>query len=89
MADSNRSPNVDMTEQEDGTWRLTYTLAANDEFKFRINSDWDTAIGASGTDLATGLEANFDLTGDNIKCVVGGTYNFVVNPTTSRVAISQ
>ena len=89
MADSNWSTNVDMTEQEDGTWKLTYTLAANDEFKFRINSDWDTAIGASGTDLATGLEANFDLTGDNIKCLVDGTYNFVVNPTTSRVTISQ
>jgi len=88
MADSNWSTNVDMTEQEDGTWTLTYTLAANDEFKFRINTDWDTALGASATTVAAGLEANFDLTGDNIKCVVGGTYSFVVNPTASTVSIS-
>ena len=89
MADSNWSTNVDMTEQEDGTWTLSYTLAANDEFKFRINTDWDTALGASATTVATGLEANFDLTGDNIKCLVAGTYNFTVNPTAGTVSIAQ
>ena len=88
MAESNWSTNVDMTEK-DGKWELTYELAANDEFKFRINSDWDTALGASATTVAAGLEANFDLTGDNIKCLVGGTYNFVVDPATSTVSISQ
>ena len=89
MADSDWKTNVDMTEQEDGTWTLTYTLAADDQFKFRINTDWDTALGASATTVATGLEANFDLTGDNIKCVVAGTYNFTVNPTAGTVSIAQ
>ena len=89
MANSDWKTNVDMTEQEDGTWTLTYTLAADDQFKFRINSDWDTALGASATTVATGLEANFDLTGDNIKCVVAGTYNFTVNPTAKTVSIAQ
>ena len=89
MAASDWKTNVDMTEQEDGTWTLTYTLAADDQFKFRINSDWDTALGASATTVATGLEANFDLTGENIKCVVAGTYNFTVNPTAKTVSIAQ
>ena len=89
MAESNWGTNVNMTEEADGTWTLTYTLAANDEFKFRINTDWDTALGAAATSVAAGLESNFDLTGDNIKCLVAGTYNFTVNPTAGTVYIAQ
>lgn len=91
MAASDWKNNIDMTEK-DGKWELTYELAANDQFKFRINSDWDTALGASATTVAAGLEANFDLVSNpdgNIVCLVGGTYNFVVDPATSTVTISQ
>lgn len=85
----NWNTNIPLTEQADGTWTITYELAANDEFKFRINSDWDTALGAKATTVAAGLEANFDLTGDNIKCLVGGSYTFTVNPTAQTVYIAQ
>lgn len=88
MEVSGWSTNVDLTEA-DGKWTLTYTLAANDEFKFRINTDWDTALGASATEVAAGLEANFDLTGDNIKCLVGGEYKFTVDPEAAKVYIAQ
>jgi hypothetical protein len=62
---------------------------ANDEFKFRIAGNWDTALGASATIVDAAIADNFDLTGDNIKCVVGGTYNFKVVPSESKVYISQ
>jgi arabinogalactan oligomer/maltooligosaccharide transport system substrate-binding protein len=86
---SNWSTNIDLTEQADGSWTLSYTLNANDEFKFRIAGNWDTALGASATIVDAAIADNFDLTGDNIKCVVGGTYNFKVVPSESKVYISQ
>ncbi len=92
MAASNWENNIEMTEQEDGTWSLTQEIAEGDKFKFRIGTNWDTQLNAANVTLAAGLESNFDLTSDsdqNVVCLVGGTYNFVVDPTASTVTISQ
>lgn len=92
MAASDWKTNIEMTEQEDGTWSLTQEIAEGDKFKFRIGTNWDTQLNAANVTLAAGLESNFDLTSDseqNIVCLVGGTYNFVVDPTASTVTISQ
>ena len=43
----------------------------------------------AATEVAAGLEANFDLTGDNIKCLVGGEYKFTVDPEAAKVYIAQ
>lgn len=92
MDGSGWKTNIDLTEQEDGSWTLTYTLNAEDQFKFRIAGDWETALGASAAVVDTAIADNFDLTTStdgNIICKVAGTYNFKVVPSESKVYISQ
>ena len=60
------------------TYEATVTLAANDEIKVRVDSDWGISWGSESAKVAAAIKDNFDLEGGNIKCLVAGTYKLSV-----------
>ena len=84
MAASNWSTNIEMTQNANGTWEITYEFAQNDEFKVRCGGDWDT-FNTLALTLPTGME---QLSGGNIKVNVAGAYKLVVDPVALTLVIT-
>lgn len=72
FAASGWGTDVAMTSADDGiTWTADVTFAANDEFKFRFNGNWDYNLGGD----TKGLKID----GDNIKVETAGTYTVTLS----------
>ena len=75
----------------DGKFELVLTMAANDEIMIQYfaendTSEWGEAFVASH--VADGAaNANFDLSGHNIKCVTAGTYKITFDPAAKAITI--
>ena len=85
FAASGWSTNVDFAQQDDGTWVLDYTLAADDEFKVRKGTDWDTFNDLQLTLPEGKIEQKAD---GNLKCLVAGEYHFVVDGEAGTLVIT-
>ena len=87
MSASNWSDNIEMTQNADGTWEITYEFAAADEFKVRCGGDWD-----SFTTLALTLpDSGMTHAGGSANIVVtaAGAYKLVVDPVALTLVISN
>lgn len=62
---------------ENGTYTGELTLNAGEEVKVRADGAWSYNWGAAAVKSAP--EGAFDLSGDNIKCSVAGTYVFTIS----------
>jgi arabinogalactan oligomer/maltooligosaccharide transport system substrate-binding protein len=85
FAASKWSTNVDFTQGADGLWTLDYTLAANDEFKVRKGTDWDTFSGLKLTLPAGKISQKAD---GNLLCETAGEYHFVVDGDAGTLVIT-
>ena len=74
-----------------GKFEIVLTMAANDEIMIQYfavgdTSQWGEAFVASH--VADGAaNANFDLSGHNIKCVTAGTYKITFDPVAKTITI--
>ena len=93
FADNNWSSDVaDLVANGDGTFSATVEIAANTEFKLRLNDDWTVSYGAGAVANAAELEGKFDVSaggGSNIKCLVAGTYVITYDPANETITITQ
>ena len=67
-------------------YSVTIEIAEGDEFKLSNNTEsWDVQFGGAKAKaqltIAEDIAANFDATGDNIKCLTAGTYTFTYDLT--------
>lgn len=74
--------------QDGDVYSIKLDLEENAEFKVRLNAGWDTCYGAAAVDAASPAVANFDLSGDNIKCVTAGSYTISFDVTTSKITLA-
>lgn len=78
---------------DDGKFGLVLTVAVGDELMIQYfapgdESQWGAAYSAKN--VADGVaNANFDLSGNNIKCTVAGTYYFVFDPVAGTITITN
>ena len=88
MEASGWSTNINFTKQDDGTYVLDIDLAANDEFKVRDGSNWDSFNDLTKT-LCEGLtwkeEGN---TNGNILCTAAGNYHFVLDDAAKTLVVT-
>lgn len=87
----NKPASGKMTEV-DGKFELNLTMAVNDEIMIQYFAPGDetndgTAVVAKNV-VAGELNSNFNLTGNNIKCTVAGTYKIVFDPAKNEISIS-
>ncbi len=80
-----------MTEV-DGKFEITLTIAVDDQLMIQYfaatdNTQWGDAFNASKV-VAGGASANFDLTSNNIKCTVAGTYKLTFDPVAGTISIT-
>ena len=93
FGDNNWASDVaDLVANGDGTYSATVEIAANAEFKLRLNDAWDVSYGAGAVANAAELEGKFDVSaggGSNIKCLVAGTYVITYDPATETLTITE
>ncbi|MDO4564272.1 MAG: hypothetical protein Q4C04_01505 [Clostridia bacterium] len=76
-----------------GKFELTLTMAVNDEIMIQYfepgysGDEWGAAF-LAGNVADGGANANFDLTGNNIKCLTAGTYLIVFDPAAGTITIT-
>ncbi|MBO4855789.1 MAG: extracellular solute-binding protein [Bacilli bacterium] len=84
MAESGWSTNIEMTQNANGTWEITYEFAVDTEFKVRCGGDWDTF-----NTLARTLPDGIILADNgNLKVVTAGAYKLVVDPVALTLVIT-
>ncbi len=88
----NKPVSGQMTENN-GKFELTLTMAVGDEIMiqyFAVNDtrEWGTAYVASNVQ-AIGASANFNLSGNNIKCTVAGTYLITLDVVSGTIVITE
>lgn len=87
----NKPESGKMTEAE-GKFRITLAVNADDELMIQYFAPGDTSeYGAAfnAKHVAAGAaNANFVLTGNNIKCTVAGTYEIVFDPANNSISIT-
>lgn len=83
-----------MTEGVGGKWDVTTEIKAGDEFKVckvlkEAGTVADWTYGAAGVSNPEDLADYFDLSGDNIKCTVDGTYNVVMSNNSVQIHVAN
>lgn len=79
---------IEMTQNEDGTWEKTLEIPENGEFKIRKGSDWDTFKSFTTLNAPEGKFAEWSVDA-NIKCLVEGTYKVKINLETWVIDITE
>ncbi len=70
---------VDLTEESDGVYSATYTMAAGDEWKVRADDAWTTSWGYSA--ISSPETDNYSDSSDNIKIITAGSYKVTLTVT--------
>ena len=90
FADNNWSSDVaDLVATADGKLAASLSIAADTEFKVRMNDDWAVSYGWADVANAADLAASFADNGGNIKCLVAGDYTITFDPTTQQLTITE
>lgn len=84
------TPDTDLALVEGSVYAVTVEIAANAQFKIRLNNSWDYGdFGFSALDSTCSAFASFTDEGGNIKCVTPGNYRIALDVSTLKIAIAN